>query len=64
MITLTLHDATQAKVEDGVDFDPDAVPAPVDAGDSFVAVVRGSGMRISASAVSSMTHVYWDFALT
>lgn len=62
MIVLAPIGATKAKVEDGVDIDPHAVPAPVEAGDSFDATVRGLGVRITATAVPSMTHVYWDFA--
>ncbi len=60
MITLSPHGATQVKVEDSVD--PHTVPAPVDAGDSFVALVRGRGMRITATAVPSVTYIYLDFA--
>jgi hypothetical protein len=40
---------------------PHIVTAPVDAGASFVAVVRGSGVRITATAAPSMTHTYSDF---
>ncbi len=59
-ITLAPHGATQVKVDDSPV--PHTVPAPVDAGDSFVAVVRGRGMRITATAMPSMTYIYWDFA--
>lgn len=59
MATLTPFGATHVKVEDSPE--PHIVPAPVDAGASFVAVVRGSGVRITATAVPSMTHTYSDF---
>jgi hypothetical protein len=59
MITLTPFGATQVEVEDSPE--PHTVPAPVDAGTSFVAVVRGRGVRITATAVPSMTHTYSDF---
>lgn len=59
MITLTPFGATQVEVEDSPD--PHTVPAPVDAGANFVAVVRGRGVRITATAVPSMTHTYSDF---
>ncbi|MBY0287497.1 MAG: tetratricopeptide repeat protein [Mycobacteriaceae bacterium] len=53
MIVLTPAGATQAKVIDGVDSDPHVVPAPIQAGDSFDATVRGPGVRIMATAVPS-----------
>jgi tetratricopeptide (TPR) repeat protein len=59
MIALTPFGATHVEVEDSPE--PHIVPAPVDAGASFVAVVRGSGVRITATAVPSMTHTYSDF---
>ena len=59
-ITLAPHGATQVKVEDSPE--PHTVPTSVDAGDSFVAVVRGRGMHITATAMPSMTYVYSDFA--
>jgi tetratricopeptide (TPR) repeat protein len=59
MITLAPFGATQVRVEDSPE--PYTVPAPIDAGDSFVAVVRGKGMRITATALPSMTHVYSNF---
>ena len=59
MIVLTPFGATHVEVEDSPE--PHIVPAPVDAGASFVAVVRGRGVRITATAVPSMTHTYSDF---
>lgn len=59
MIALTPFGATHVEVEDSPE--PHTVPAPVDAGASFVAVVRGRGARITATAVPSMTHTYSDF---
>lgn len=59
MIALTPFGATHVEVEDSPE--PHVVPAPVDAGASFVAVVRGSGVRITATSVPSMTHTYSDF---
>jgi len=58
-ITLTPFGETYAEVEDSPELH--TVPLPVDAGASFVAVVRGSGVRITATAVSSMAHTYSDF---
>lgn len=60
MITLMPFGATQVEVEDSPE--PHTVPVPVDAGASFVAVVRGRGARITATAVPSMTHIYSDFS--
>jgi hypothetical protein len=50
--------ATHVQVEES----PDSytVPAPVDAGDTFVAVVRGRGLRVNATALPSLTYMYWD----
>lgn len=62
MIALTPFGATHVEVEESPE--PHIVPAPVDAGDSFIAVVRGSGVRVTATAVPSMTHTYTDFAPT
>ncbi|CDM77200.1 Regulatory protein AfsR [Mycobacterium marinum] len=59
MITLMPFGATQVEVEDSPE--PHVVPAPVDAGASFVAVVRGRGVHITATAVPSMAHTYSDF---
>jgi tetratricopeptide (TPR) repeat protein len=59
-ITLAPYGATQVKIEDSPE--PHTVPAPIYAGDSFVAVVRGRGMRITARALPSMTYVNSDFA--
>lgn len=61
MIALTPFGATQIEVEDSPE--PHTVPAPVEAGASFVAVVRGSGVRITATAVPSMRDIYSDFVL-
>ena len=61
MITLYPIGAAQVKVEDGVDDDPHVVPASVAAGGSFIALVRGRGMRVTATAMPSMTNVSWDF---
>lgn len=59
MVTLMPFGATHVEVEDSPE--PHTVPAPVDAGASFIAVVLGSGVRITATAVPSMTHTYSDF---
>ena len=59
MITLTPFGATHAEVEGSPE--PHTVPTPVDAGASFVAVVRGEGVRITATELPSMTHTYSDF---
>jgi tetratricopeptide (TPR) repeat protein len=59
MITLTPFGATHVEVEDSPE--PHTVPTPVDVGASFVAVVRGKGVRITATVVPSMTHTYSDF---
>lgn len=59
MITLTPFGATHVEVEDSPE--PHTVPVPIDAGASFVAVVRGRGARITATAVPSMTNTYSDF---
>ncbi|OHU79015.1 tetratricopeptide repeat protein [Mycobacteroides chelonae] len=59
MIALVPFGATHVEVEDSPE--PHTVPAPVDAGASFVAVVRGQGVRITATAVPSMAHTYSDF---
>ena len=56
--TLSPLGATHVQVEES----PDSytVPAPVDAGDTFVAVVRGRGLRVNATALPSLTYMYWD----
>ena len=59
MIALMPFGATHVEVEDSPE--PHIVPAPVDAGGSFVAVVRGRGMRVTATALPSMTPTYSDF---
>ena len=59
MIALRPFGATHVEVEGSPE--PHIVPGPVDAGASFVAVVRGRGVRITATAVPSMTHTYSDF---
>jgi hypothetical protein len=61
MITLTPDGATNVEVEGYVAGDPHAVPKPIDAGESFIAAVRGKGVRVTATSPPSMTHVYWDF---
>ncbi|MDT5169729.1 MAG: hypothetical protein QOD02_3060, partial [Mycobacterium sp.] len=57
MIVLAPVGDALVKVEDGVEFDPHAVPAPIDDGDAFIAVVCGAGARVTATAVPSMVHV-------
>lgn len=64
MIVLAPVSGAEVRVENGVAEDPHVVPAPVDAGDSFVAVVRGAGVRITATAPPSMQHVYWELAVS
>ncbi|AMO62349.1 Regulatory protein AfsR [Mycolicibacterium phlei] len=59
-ITLAPFGATQVMVENSPD--PHIVPEPVANGGSFVAVVRGRGMRITATAMPSMVPVYLDFS--
>lgn len=59
MIVLSPFDATHVEVETSPD--PRTVPVPVDPGASFVAVVRGTGVRITATAVPGMAHIYTDF---
>lgn len=51
----------EVSVEGGVPDDPYIFPAPVDAGSSFIAVVRGDGVRVTATAVPSMQNMYWQF---
>ena len=63
MIVLTPTDNAEVKVVDGAEADPHVVPAPVDDGGSFVAVVRGAGTRITATELPSMTHRYWELTL-
>jgi tetratricopeptide (TPR) repeat protein len=59
-ITLAPSGVTQVEVEDSPE--PHTVPAPIGAGDSFVATVRGSGgVRITATTMPSMMYVYTDF---
>lgn len=58
-------DGTEVVVEDGVSDDPWVVPAPVDAGESFIAVVRGAGVRITASTPPPrMNHLYWEMEVS
>lgn len=64
MIVLAPVGDALVKVEDGVEFDPHVVPAPIDDGDAFIAVVRGVGARVTATALPSMVHVYWEFVVT
>jgi tetratricopeptide (TPR) repeat protein len=63
MVVLTPANGTAVRVEDGVADDPHVVPVPVNAGSNFIALVRGRGLRITATAVPSTRNVYWDFAL-
>lgn len=58
MIVLAPIEGAEVVVEDGVAEDPWVVPSPVDTGASFVAVVRGAGVGITATAVPSMEPVY------
>lgn len=64
MITLTPHDATEVAVEDGAPGDAWVVPSPVGPGEAFTAVVRGAGVRITATAVPSMQPVYQDLPVS
>ena len=64
MIVLIPNGATEVVVEGGVEDDPHAVPSSVNAGDSFVAVVRGEGVHINATATPSMTPVYWELTVS
>ena len=51
----------EVEVEDGgVPNDPYAVRAPVEAGKSFTAKVRGS-VRITATIPTTMENVFWKF---
>lgn len=59
MIALTPLGATQVEVEGSPE--PHTLSAPIDAGASFIAMVCGKGVRITATALSSMTHTYTDF---
>lgn len=59
MVTLRPFGATHVEVEDSPE--PHTVSAPVDDGASFVALVLGSGMRIAATAVPAMKHIFSDF---
>ena len=63
MVVLSPVDGTEVKVEDGVPDDPHVVPKPVSAGESFVAVVRGIGVRVTATAVPSMANVFWELSV-
>ena len=60
MITLQPVGTTEVSVEGHILDDPHAVPAPVDAGDSFVATVRGPGVQITATDPSTMRHYHWS----
>jgi hypothetical protein len=60
MIVLLADGSTEVAVE-GAKIDPDTVDAPVDAGDSFIASVKGRGVQINATAVPAMANVIWKF---
>ncbi|SHW33219.1 Uncharacterised protein [Mycobacteroides abscessus subsp. abscessus] len=64
MIVLAPVDGAEVSVDDGPADDPHVVPAPVEPGDSFTAVVRGAGVRITSTAVPAMTHVYWELGVS
>lgn len=64
MIVLSPIGNAEVEVEDGVESEPHVVPASIDSGGSFVAVVRGAGTRITATEVPSMTHRYWELSLS
>ena len=64
MVVLSPVSGAEVRVEDGVAEDPHVVPVPVDAGGSFVAVVRGAGVRITATAPPSMQNVYWELSVS
>jgi hypothetical protein len=64
MVALSPVDSTEVEVEGGVPDDPHVVPEPVNAGESFVAVVRGSGVRVTATATPSMANVDWEFSVS
>lgn len=68
LVAVTLSPSSsgdEVVVEDGVAEDRWVVPNPVDAGASFVAVVRGSGVRITASTPPpAMRHLYWEMAVS
>lgn len=62
MITLSPIGGSFVAVE-GSQIDPHAVESAVDAGASFVASVRGAGVRIMATDVARGTHTPWEFRL-
>jgi len=64
MIVLSPIGNAEVEVEDGVESEPHVVPASIDSGGSFVAVLRGAGTRITATEVPSMTHRYWELSLS
>jgi hypothetical protein len=64
MVVLSPFDGTEVVVNNGVSEDPHAVPRPVEAGASFEAVIRGAGVRVTATAPPEMTDVYWDFEVS
>lgn len=64
MVVLAPIEGSEVVVEDGVAADAHVVPAPVDAGGSFVAVVRGAGVRVTATAVPSMGHVFQELEVS
>lgn len=64
MITLSPVQGAEVRVEDGTPLDELAVPHPVNSGASFTAVVRGAGVRVTATAVPAMEPVYWELAVS
>ena len=64
MIALTPQDGAEVAVEDGAPGDAWVVPSPVGPRESFTAVVRGAGVRITATAVPSMQSVYQDLPVS
>ncbi|MCV7418821.1 hypothetical protein [Mycolicibacterium litorale] len=65
MITLSPFGSTEAQViTGGAKEDPHVVKSPIEPGDFFVAIVRGEGVRVTATAVPSMTPVYFDLLVS
>lgn len=61
MVVVMPFEGGEVEVEDGgVPNDPYAVRAPVEAGKSFTAKVRGS-VRITATIPTTMENVFWKF---
>ncbi|WP_418005171.1 hypothetical protein ACNO8X_10160 [Mycobacterium sp. PDNC021] len=63
MIILSPIGDAEVEVEEGVESEPHIVPAPIDNGGSFVAVLRGAGVRVTATELPSMTDRYWELSL-